>query len=235
MKNRIIITWIVSIGILPCTLFAGTAEKQEQESAVNIAAQLKEIEEHFLKSRERVEKFYAKQQEELKLRAEEKIKQVEEAERANLAKIEEIKKNQYYQTHGVFLRDGLLSQKEVASAEKRIAQEKESILTELERDIQRLEEQRNYTLNNQLPYQETRLKKELLSPKPEPPLGTVTGIVYGEDKQTALINHKIVKPGDVLDGIKIVAIHKDGVEFEKDGKIWMQRPGQSPGNFDWQN
>ena len=233
MKKLIILTLAVSTAILTDMLFAAPAEKQEQESAVNIASQLQYIEDHFLKSRERVEKFYAKQQEELKLQAEKKIERVEETERAKLAKAEEIKKNQYYQIHGVFPRDSLLSKEEVDSTEKRIADKKESILETLERDIQRLEEQRNYTLNNQLPYQESRLKKELLSPEPEPPLGTVTGIVYGKDKQSALINHEIVKPGDVWHGVKIAAIHKDSVEFDKNGKLWKQRPGQSPENFNW--
>ncbi len=234
MKSRIIITWIASIAILPCMLYANPVEKHEQEPTVNIAEQLQDIETHFLKSRERIEKYYAKQHKELKLRAEKEIKQVEETERVKLAKAEEIKKNQYYQTHGFYPRNGLLSQEEIASTEKRIVQKKKSIQTKLERDIQLLEKQRDYTLNNRLPYQEARLKKGLLSPEPEPSRRTVTGIIYGQNKQLALINHEIVKTGDVIHDAKIVAICRNAVKFKKNGTVWEQRPGQSPENFDWQ-
>lgn len=231
MNNLLIITWIVGTVILPCKLFASQAERLEQELAVNIAEQLQDIEEHFVKARDRVEKFYAKEQQELTFRAEKKIKQVEETERAKLAKTEEIKKNQYYQTHGVFPDAGLLLQEEIALAEKRIAQAKDGILTKLEQDIQLLEKQRSYRLKNQLPYQEARLKKELLFPEPEPPVGTVTGIVYGKDKQFALINHQVMKPGDVLQGVTITKIYQNVVDFEKNGAVWQQRPGQSPACF----
>jgi hypothetical protein len=127
----------------------------------------------------------------------------------------------------------MISDEQVALVESRIAEKKESILAKLERDIQRLERQRDYALNDRLPYQEARLKKELLSPEPEPSRGTVTGIIYGQNKQLALVNHEIVKTGDVIHGVKIVAICRNAIKFEKNETVWEQRPGQSPENFDW--
>ncbi|MFZ0033595.1 MAG: hypothetical protein WAK60_01225 [Sedimentisphaerales bacterium] len=51
----------------------------------------------------------------------------------------------------------------------------------------------------------------------------LTGIVYSEDNPSAIIGGKIAKEGDIINGMKVVKIHRDGVEFEKDGKKWTQR------------
>jgi hypothetical protein len=58
--------------------------------------------------------------------------------------------------------------------------------------------------------------------KSEPePFGLVTGICYSRDKASAVINNKtIVYEGDTIDGVTIVKIHKDKVEFTKNGKNW---------------
>jgi len=51
--------------------------------------------------------------------------------------------------------------------------------------------------------------------------GLVTGICYSRDKASAVINNKtIVYEGDTIDGVTIVKIHKDKVEFTKNGKNW---------------
>ena len=57
--------------------------------------------------------------------------------------------------------------------------------------------------------------------------GLVTGIVSG-DKPSAVISGKIVGEGDLVQGIRIVKIYKDKVEFEKDGKRWGQRVKEKP-------
>ncbi len=63
--------------------------------------------------------------------------------------------------------------------------------------------------------------------------GLVTGSFYSKDKQSAVINNKIiVYEGDTIDGVTIVKIYRDRVEFEKkgpDGKItWIQKIGETP-------
>ena len=49
------------------------------------------------------------------------------------------------------------------------------------------------------------------------------GILYSEDNSSAMVGNKIVKEGDIIDGVKVVKINKDTVEFEKDGQRWTQQ------------
>ncbi len=51
----------------------------------------------------------------------------------------------------------------------------------------------------------------------------ITGILYSEDNPSAIIGGEIAKEGDIIDGVKVVKIHKDMVEFEKNGEKWTQR------------
>lgn len=51
----------------------------------------------------------------------------------------------------------------------------------------------------------------------------VRGIVYSENKPTAIISGQIVSQGDIIAGIKVTKIEKDCVEFEKDAKRWKQQ------------
>jgi hypothetical protein len=72
--------------------------------------------------------------------------------------------------------------------------------------------------------------KDLLGVKPK---GLVGGILSGEDGFTALIDTQVVSEGDTIDGIKVIKIHRDRVEFEKDGKWWTQGLNETPGP-EWQ-
>lgn len=56
-----------------------------------------------------------------------------------------------------------------------------------------------------------------------PSSGTVVGILYGKGKPCALINIELVHEGDIRNGVKIVRIDRNEVEFEKDGRRWTQR------------
>ena len=53
--------------------------------------------------------------------------------------------------------------------------------------------------------------------------GTVVGILHGKGEPCALINIELVREGDIRNGVKIVRITKDEVEFEKDGERWTQK------------
>jgi hypothetical protein len=57
--------------------------------------------------------------------------------------------------------------------------------------------------------------------------GVITGITYNENKSFAIIGTNIVSEGETIDGIKIIKINKDTVEFEKDGKRWTQGLNES--------
>lgn len=53
---------------------------------------------------------------------------------------------------------------------------------------------------------------------------SLTGIFYSEDDPDpmAMVNGKTVHEEDVIAGVKVLKIHKDKVEFEKDGRRWSQ-------------
>jgi uncharacterized membrane protein len=63
------------------------------------------------------------------------------------------------------------------------------------------------------------LKDVVVSPKEV----ALKGILYSEDNSSALIGETIVAEGDIIDGVKVVKINKDSVEFEKDGEKWTQQ------------
>jgi len=52
---------------------------------------------------------------------------------------------------------------------------------------------------------------------------SLTGIIYTEDNPLAIVDGKIVHQEDIVDGVKVVKIHKDRVEFEESGRTWSQR------------
>jgi thioredoxin 1 len=51
---------------------------------------------------------------------------------------------------------------------------------------------------------------------------SLTGIFYTEDNPISIVDSKIVHEEDVIDGVKVLKIHKDRVEFEKSGRRWSQ-------------
>jgi hypothetical protein len=54
--------------------------------------------------------------------------------------------------------------------------------------------------------------------------GMVTGIAYTNQGRSAIVRGKVVREGDIVDGYKVIKIHRDRVEFEKDGEIVVKRP-----------
>jgi hypothetical protein len=49
------------------------------------------------------------------------------------------------------------------------------------------------------------------------------GIMYSQDKSSAIINGRIVSVGDIVSGITVLKINKDSVEFELDDHKWTQK------------
>jgi hypothetical protein len=55
----------------------------------------------------------------------------------------------------------------------------------------------------------------------------ITSILYSRDNPSVVMSDgTIVREEDVIGGAKIVKIHKDKVELEKDGKNWTQKIGE---------
>ena len=150
-----------------------------------------------------------------------------------MAKAELVKKAGHFEDWGFVPSGTLLSNEEVALVKSRIAEKKKAIMESLKRLAEALERQKKYALNVSLADLEKRLKENTLKPKPKPTHGVVTGIVYGEDKQTALIDREIVHLGNTIHGAKVVKIYRDNVEFEKNGKVWKQKVRETAEKF-WQ-
>jgi len=51
----------------------------------------------------------------------------------------------------------------------------------------------------------------------------LTGILYAEGSSSAVVDGKIVHEEDTINGVKIIKIHKDKVEFERAGEKWTQQ------------
>jgi len=53
--------------------------------------------------------------------------------------------------------------------------------------------------------------------------GWLMSIVYSEENTSAVVSGRVVHEGDMVDGYKVVKIHRDKVEFEKNGKIFTKQ------------
>jgi len=53
----------------------------------------------------------------------------------------------------------------------------------------------------------------------------IKDIVYSHDKPSAVIGSRIFYEGDDINGMTIININRDSVEFEKDGERWKQNVG----------
>ena len=51
----------------------------------------------------------------------------------------------------------------------------------------------------------------------------VTAIVHGEENPSAIVSESVVSEGDVIKGYKVIKIHEDKVEFEKNGKTYTKK------------
>jgi cation transport ATPase len=56
----------------------------------------------------------------------------------------------------------------------------------------------------------------------KPMCRVVNGILYSEDKPSAVVGDQIIHEGDILRYFNVVRIYKDKVEFEKNDKRWTQ-------------
>jgi hypothetical protein len=57
----------------------------------------------------------------------------------------------------------------------------------------------------------------------EPPVDLiVTGVLYSEDRPSAIINTQVVREGQQVSGTTVNKIDRDGVQFERNGRKWKQ-------------
>lgn len=114
-----------------------------------------------------------------------------------------------------------------------------AVMDELKSKLLRLHRQKEYELA-QLEQEEKELKEGLLrvrraekvQPK-TPQRGVVSAICHGKEGRLVMVDDKIVYEGESIKDVKILKIYVDRVEFEKNGKAWVQKLGEEPKAF-WQ-
>jgi hypothetical protein len=70
-----------------------------------------------------------------------------------------------------------------------------------------------------------------LPPAPEDPLAAermVTGIVFSRDRPSAVVGSQVLYEGDATQGVTVVRIYRDKVQFEKGGAKWTQAVNEKP-------
>ena len=78
----------------------------------------------------------------------------------------------------------------------------------------------------------SKLKAEQEQAQQTPPaIGWVNGILYSEDNPSVVLDKDIAYEGQIVHGVKVIKIHKDRVEFEKDGNRWEQKLKEEPNQF----
>jgi hypothetical protein len=50
----------------------------------------------------------------------------------------------------------------------------------------------------------------------------LVGLVYNEEQKYAIIGTELLQEGEEINGVKVLKINKDSVEFERDGQKWTQ-------------
>ncbi len=95
----------------------------------------------------------------------------------------------------------------------------------------RLQERRQYELATL----DEKLRESHVSVAIPEASGLVRGILYSKTKPSTVINdkRKIVYEGNTIEGVTIVKIHKDKVEFAKNDQRWTQKVGEAP-NAHWE-
>ena len=82
------------------------------------------------------------------------------------------------------------------------------------------------------PFKEAETGVEAPSKRPEttgvvagpPPTLSVQGLIWGGNIPQAIVNNKVVKVGDTIDGAKVVTIEKDGVGIFYNGSEFKVSP-----------
>lgn len=58
--------------------------------------------------------------------------------------------------------------------------------------------------------------------------GLVSGIVFSDDRPAAVVGTQVLYEGDVKNGVTVVKITKEEVQFEKNGRLWTQKVQSNP-------
>jgi len=242
MKKKNIVLWILPTVLVFFVMVNTTGgEKQSRE------AEYIEIDRYIARMYQDIEDFYTEAFADLKLRTDSKIRALEVADKGIFASLSEqaqlagtvLSLNNYdceqprlFEDRDLSVRDTVIqSPKRFAFLQSRIAEEKSRILNNYENQLIQLEKNKRYTEATGLAKLRKRLKEN--QPAERPPLaqGVVTGIVYSEDRPSAIIDGRIVYERDTILRVRVVKIHRDRVDFVKGGRQWSQEVRQTPSSY----
>lgn len=168
--------------------------------------------------------------EELRLREDAAVREVNDAALSEIKQTEAIKRNRYSEELGYVPKGNLLSDDELAAIENQRVEKENAVRTRYGYDINSLE-QPQAGVSEEQPADVSRKVPAVVKPVA---LGTVTGIVLYNNKGAVLVAGKIARENDTVLGVKVVKILPDYVEFEKRGKTWKQEVGQPPPESVWE-
>ena len=165
--------------------------------------------------------------EELRLREDAEVKEVNEATSAEIAQAEAVKRNRCQEELGYVPTGKLLSDDELASFENQRAEKEKDIRAKVGYEIKAVEQESpamESGISTSVQRADVRTRRSVTKPTS----GFVTGIVYYNQKGAALLDGEVVWENDTVMGITVAKISPDYVEFEKQGKKWKQLVGQTP-------
>jgi len=237
MQKKSLTVWMfIVVTILSVGVDTAAGKKQSQQE------QLQEIEKYISWQRQKIEDSYIGRSIDLRLRAEGEIRLLEVADKATYRPLdvqaevaETVLQIIGYENvpYGCFEITTVTSPKRFAVAQSRIGKVKNDILAKYEWEAVTLERLKRYALTVGLIELEKRLKENVLAAKPEPTHGVITGIVYAEEKPSAIIDGQIVHEGETIHNVTVAKIHRDKIEFQKNDKRWKQKVQETPEAF-WQ-
>ena len=169
---------------------------------------------------------------ELQGRAKAAVEEVNEAQRAARENAETVKRERYNEELGYVPEGNLLSNEELAALERQRAEKEKAIRTRAGQEVKSLEEHKAREMETVASSQSVESKHRL--PAPASTAGTVTGIVFCENKGAALLFGDIVRENDMIRGVKVLKVMPDYVEFEKQGKKWKQAVGDASPASVWE-
>jgi hypothetical protein len=95
-------------------------------------------------------------------------------------------------------------------------------------DLSDLEKEKERTLAALHNYGTTIPEESPIQPVPPKAKGTVTGILYCDERPRTFINDEVLREGQSTNGVKVIKINQDSVELEYAGTHWTQKVNDPP-------
>jgi hypothetical protein len=169
---------------------------------------------------------------ELRMRENKEVREVNEGAAAEIEKIKAARRTRYIDEELGYVPDvNLVTSEELAAIEKEREQREKAIRARF--GDSGAKEQPQPVQQKERPSGAERADVRPAMPVPAA-RGTVTGIVLYNNKGAALIAGEIVRENDTVMGVKVTKINRDNVEFEKQGRKWIQEVGQAPQPGMWE-